>query len=316
MTEPVTPDEILDRWTRRPLDFEPGTQWQYSNTNFVLAGRILEQVSGRPLTDFLEDRIFRPLGMKSPINLEQKSLSDSGAKGYTRFGRGPLRPVHPEARGWLFAAGELAMTARDLALWDIGLMQSKLLRRDLMEEMIRPAMLKNGAPTSYALGVGISNAAGHPRLRHGGAVAGFVALNNVLLDEGTAVVVFSNVDGSSAPDSIARQVEPLLLVEKEDPQAAAQLAQARQIFSELQAGTIDRTLLTSDADSYFTSEVLSDAAASLKPLGPPERFEQTSMTLRGGMTLRTFQIRFPSGTALRLSTFSDDHGRFAQYLIQ
>jgi len=316
MTESVTPDEILDRWTRKPLDFEPGTQWQYSNTNFVLVGRILEQVTGMPLMDFLEERIFRPLNMESPVNLEQQSLADSDAKGYTRFGRGPLRPIHPEARGWLFAAGELAMTARDLALWDISLMQGKLLKHDLMDEMIKPPLLKNGAPTSYALGVGISNSAGHPRLHHGGAVAGFVALNSIWIDEGAAVAVLSNVDGSSAPDSITRQVEPLLLAKKDDPQAAPQLAQARQIFSELQAGTIDRSRLTSDANFYFTAQVLSDAAASLKPLGTPEKFEQISMTLRGGMTLRIFQIRFPGGTTLRLSTFSDDRGRFAQYLIQ
>jgi hypothetical protein len=54
----------------------------------------------------------------------------------------------------------------------------------------------------------------------------------------------------------------------------------------------------------------------LKPLGPPTTFEQTSMSLRGGMTLRNFQIKFSGGTVLHLSTFSVDDGKFAQYLIQ
>ena len=316
MMQPVTPDEILDRWARKPLDFEPGTQWQYSNTNFVVVGRILEQVTGMPVMAFLEKRIFRPLGMESPLDLAHQSLADSDAKGYTRFGSGPARPVQPEALGWLFAAGELAMTARDLALWDLGLMEGKLLKPTLMDEIIKPGLLKNGAPTNYALGIGIFNAAGHPRLQHGGAVSGYVSLNTVWLDQGAAVAVLCDLDGSSAPGSITRQIEPLLLAAKEDPQAAPQLDQARRIFSQLQEGTIDRSLLTSDADSCFTAQVLADAASSLKPLRAPESFEQTSVTLRGGMTLRTFQIRFPGGTALHLSTFSVDGGKLAQYLIQ
>jgi CubicO group peptidase (beta-lactamase class C family) len=316
MTGPVTPDEILERFARIPLDFEPGTQWQYSNTNFVVAGRIVEKVTGMPLMSFLEKRIFQPLGMRSPIDLDAQSLADCDAKGYTRFGLGPVRPVRPEGHGWLYAAGELAMTGRDLALWDLALMEGKLLRPALLDEMIKPTRLKNGAPTNYGLGIGISNAGGHPRLQHGGAVSGFVSLNTVWLDQGAAVVVLCNLDGSSAPGSIANQIGPLLLAEKQDPQAAPQLEQARRIFSQLQDGAVDRSLLTSDANFYFTPEVLADAASSLKPLGPPATFEQTSMSLRGGMTSRNFQIKFSGGTILHLSTFSVDDGKFAQYLIQ
>jgi len=95
MTVPVAPDQILERFARIPLDFEPGTQWQYSNTNFVAAGRILEKVTGEPLMTFLEKRIFQPLGIKSAIDLDEHPLEDSDAKGYTRFGRGPIRPIQP-----------------------------------------------------------------------------------------------------------------------------------------------------------------------------------------------------------------------------
>jgi CubicO group peptidase (beta-lactamase class C family) len=316
MTQRVTPDEILDRWARKPLDFEPGTQWQYSNTNFVAAGRILEKVTNTTLMAFLKERIFHPLGMETSIDLDHQPLADSDAKGYTRFGHGPIRAVQPEAPGWLFGAGELAMTARDLALWDLGLIEGKLLKPALMGEMIKPVGLKNGTPTNYALGIGITNADGHPRLQHEGAVAGYVSSNTVWLDQGAAVAILSNLDGTNAPVSVTRQIGPLLLAETVDPKAASQLEQARRIFGQLQGGTIDRSLLTSDASFYFTPQVLADAASSLKPLGAPERFEQTGMTLRGGMTLREFQIKFSAGTLLHLSTFSVDDGKFAQYLIQ
>ena len=316
MQEPVTAQGILDRWAKKPLDFDPGTEWQYSNTNYVVAGRILEKVAGMPLMAFLESRIFRPLGMQSPIDLDAYPLSSSDAAGYTRFGLGPARAVAPEAQGWLYAAGELAMTARDLAVWDQSLIERKLLKPATLREMMKPVRLKNGAPVNYALGVGIAEASGHPRLEHGGAVSGFVSENAVWLDEGIAVVALTNLDGSRAAGAIVHQIGDWLLAEKLDPQAAPALEQARQIFSDLEQGRIDRSLLTSDADAYFTPQVLADAMASLKPLGAPQSFDQTGFEGRGGMVYRHFRIGFASGKSLRLSTFSTPDGKLAQYLIQ
>jgi CubicO group peptidase (beta-lactamase class C family) len=316
MLQSVTTEGILDRWAKKALDFDPGSDWQYSNTNYVVAGRIVEQVAGMPLMAFLESRIFHPLGMQSPIDLDAHSLSSSDAAGYTRFGLGPLRSAPPEAPGWLFAAGELAMTARDLALWDQSLMEGKLLTPASLQEMISPQQLRNGAPVNYGLGVGISNASGHPKLEHGGAVSGFVSDNAVWLDKGVAAVALTNLDGSEAARSIVEQIGAWLVLEQLDPQAHQALEQARQILRDLQQGRIDRSLLTSDADSYFTPQVLADAASSLKPLGNPASFEQTSFQMRGGMAYRHFRIGFGSGKSLRLSTFSTPDGKLAQYLIQ
>lgn len=316
MLQPVTADGILDRWAKKPLDFEPGTRWQYSNTNYVVAGRIVEIVSGMPMFTFLQSRILRPLGMESAIDLDAQPLSDSDAAGYTSFARGPVRPVQPEAKGWLFAAGELAMTAHDLALWDLSLLGGKLLAPSSLNEMITPGRLKNGTTTGYGLGEGVSDSADHPKLEHGGAISGFVSDNVVWLGQGAAVAVFTNLDGSSAAHSIANQIGPLLLSEKQDSQAAQQLEQAQQAFGNLQEGKIDRSVLTSEADAYFTPQVLADAAASLKPLGAPQSFEQTSFGLRGGMTYRNFRVRFVSGKSFNVSTFSVSDGKFAQYLIE
>ena len=316
MQQPVTAEGILDRWAKKALDFEPGAEWQYSNTNYVAAGRIVEIVSGMPAFAFLKSRILDPLGMASAIDLDTQNLTDSDAAGYTRFGPSPPRPATPEARGWLFAAGELAMTPHDLALWDQSLMEGKLLKPSSLAQMITPARLKNGAPTDYGLGVGIGNENGHPKLGHGGAVSGFVSDNVVWLDQGAAVAVFTNLDGSRAAASIANQMGPILLAAKEDPEAPNALALAKRVFGELQEGRIDRGLLTSDANAYFTSQVLADAASGLKPLGAPTEFEQTGFQLRGGMSYRHFRIQFASRTTLNLSTFFTPDGKLAQYLIQ
>jgi D-alanyl-D-alanine carboxypeptidase len=315
MLKPVTARAILDQWAKKPLDFDPGTRWQYSNTNFVAAGSILEKVTGTPLMSFLQTRVFRPLGITSAIDLAQHPLGDSDATGYTRFALGPLRPVPPEGLGWLFAAGELGMTARDLAVWDISLIEHKLLTPASLDAMMTPARLKNGAPTGYGLGQGVTDSGNHPKLSHGGAVSGFVSQNTVWPDERAALVVLTNVDGSRAPSRITDEIAWLLVGERDDPNGAQELARVRRIFGDLQQGKIDRTLLSSDADAFFTPQVLADAEASLKPLGSPEAIHQKSVELRGGMTYRHFEIRC-KGKALDLSTFTTQDGKLAQYLIQ
>src|SRR3954471_19868059 len=77
MLQPVTSAKILEMWARKPLDFDPGTKWQYSNTNYVIAGVIIEKASGRPLLEFLQEKIFAPLGMKSVANIDEKRLGDT-----------------------------------------------------------------------------------------------------------------------------------------------------------------------------------------------------------------------------------------------
>ena len=117
MEQPTTAQEILDRWAKKPLDFDPGTQWQYSNTNYVIAGLIVEKVSGQKLMDFLGEHVFHPLNMRSVWNSDEAKLTQTDATPYIRYALGPVRPAPKEGWGWMFAAGELAMTAHDLALW-------------------------------------------------------------------------------------------------------------------------------------------------------------------------------------------------------
>src|SRR5579875_824202 len=138
-THPITPDEILNRWAKKPLNFDPGTQWQYSNTNFVLAGKILEKVSGQELLPFLEQHFFQPLGMSSAGDCEVHNPAD--ATSYTRYALGRPRQVGREATGWYFAAGELCMTAQDLAKWDVNFLEQKILSAQSYEEFTREVKL-------------------------------------------------------------------------------------------------------------------------------------------------------------------------------
>jgi hypothetical protein len=174
-------------------------------------------------------------------------------------------------------------------------------------------LLKNGLSTHYGLGVDVNTQAGHRALSHGGEVSGFTAQNVVFPDDRAAIVVLTNQDAASASGAIANGIAPLLFATT-DPATPAKLEQARKIFEGLQHGTIDRSLFTDNANSYFSEEALKDFASSLGPLGTPQSFVQSSQGLRGGMTLRVFVIRFPQKT-LRAWTYEMPDGKLEQYQI-
>jgi D-alanyl-D-alanine carboxypeptidase len=314
MLQPVTAQKILDTWARRPLDFEPGTKWQYSNTNYVIAGLIVEKVARMPLLQFLREKVFTPLGMTSVTDTDEQKLPDSDPTGYLRYALGPLRPAPKEGKGWLFAAGELAMQAQDLAKWDISIVDQKVLKPASYRELSMDTLLKNGTSTRYGLGVSVSSMNGHRALSHGGEVSGFTAENIVFPDDRAAVVVLTNQDAASASGAIANGIAPLLFATN-DPATPAKLEQAKKIFDDLQKGTIDRSLFTDNANFYFGDQALKDFAAGLAPLGAPQQFVQVSQALRGGMTLRVYRITFAGNRALRAWTYEMPDGKLEQYQI-
>ena len=293
MLQPTTADRILDLWARKPLDFDPGTDWQYSNTNFVIAGLIVEKASGMPLLQFLSTRIFAPLDMNSVINIDQDHLPDTGPAGYLRYALGPLRPAPKEGQGWLFAAGELAMPVEDLAKWDLGLINQRLLKPASYKEMETEVRLKNGVGTRYGLGIMVRHEFGRRALIHGGEVSGFTSENMIFPDDHAAVIVFVNQDSSAASSDIARAIAPLLFAAANKEQSEEQ---ALGVLVSLQQGKIDRSLFTQNCNSYFTDQAVKDFSSSLEPLGIPRSFNQTDQTERGGMTFHAFEVKFASKT--------------------
>jgi len=311
MLQPETAQQNLDTWAKKPLDFDPGTQWQYSNTNFVIAGRIVEIVSGEQLFQFLSERVFSPLGMTSVWNSDAKQLQPPDATAYYRHALGPLRPAPQEGAGWMFAAGELAMTAHDLALWDESLIAQSILKPESYKAMFTEVKLKDGKGTGYGLGVEVRDRDGHRSIEHSGEVSGFVSDNEVLIDDGTAVAVLTNQDAVGAASTIAKLAAPLVA----GYPLTAPEQQALEIYRGLQQGRIDRSLLAPNLNDYFTPQAIADFEASLAPLGEPLNLRQSSEELRGGMTFRGFDITYP-GLQLRLTTYTYPDGKLEQYLVE
>ncbi|HEY7861889.1 MAG TPA: serine hydrolase domain-containing protein [Gemmatimonadaceae bacterium] len=313
MEKAITPQAILDHWAKQPLDFEPGTRWQYSNTNFEVAALIVQKVSGIPFWQFVHSRILEPLHLTSAVDFDSKGPSSVEPVGYMRYGLGSLRPAIPTGPGWMFGAGELAMTASDLARWDISVINQSLLTPASYAEMEKSVLLKNGVSSNYGLGVDVGMMSGHRMIEHSGEVAGFTAENIVFPDDSAAVVVLTNQDAAPASGAIGDKVASLLF-STEDADTQNRLARARSIFSGLQHGTIDRSQLTPDASAYFSAQALTDFQSTLGPLGAPSDFEQTAQRLRGGMLERVYRVKCSNRT-LRAWTYEMPDGKLEQYQI-
>ncbi len=313
MRKATTPQQIMDGWAKKPLDFAPGSQWQYSNTGYVIAGAIVQKVSGKTPFEFLQANVFPQLGISDAYNTNLKALPDSDARGYSRNALGPLRPSPKEGVNWMFGAGELAMTPGDLAKWDIAMIDQRVLQPASWRAMETTIVLNDGVAANYGLGVFVGRLDSHRMISHDGEVMGFTATNLIFPDDRAAVVVLTNQDAVDTSGEIAKKIAQSLF-DVQDSAANRALVEAKQIFAGLQQGKLDRALLTANCNSYFDDTARKDYRQSLAPLGTPSSFEQKAWRQRGGMTMRRYEIDFPK-RKLELVTYTMPDGKLEQYIV-
>ena len=316
MATPVSPQGIIDRWAKKPLDFTPGSKWQYSNTGYVVAGLIVEKVSGQSLLDFLKARIFTPLGITAYD--QDLAIGKGFPQGYGRAALGPVRPVTPAAPGWLFSAGELSMSARDLAKWDVARIDRNILTAEDWKLQETPVKLADGSSNGYGLGVSTGTTGGRFYVEHSGEAVGFLSENIVFPEEKAAIVVLTNSWSGNVTGAIEEAIAKAVL----PPPAAsvadtAALAHARAMFDQLRTGNLDRAMMTDDSNYYFDAVRLGDYKSSLAPLGKPASFVQTGKTrLRGGFVNRNYKLHLGKKDFVIVTyAESGDKGRYEQFLV-
>jgi D-alanyl-D-alanine carboxypeptidase len=314
---PGDPLAVVHEFAGKALDFEPGTQWQYSNTNFVLAALIVQKVSGEPFAKFLRDNVLDPAHLEHVLNLnvDQSKLQVTG---YMRNALAPIRPAALEAPGWYFGDGDLAMPVSQLLKWDLTILNQSLLTPASYKEMETPFTLKDGKDSHYGLGVEVLTQNGRHIIEHSGEVGGFVAENILFPDDHAAIAVLTNQEASEAASQIAQQIAPLLLTTPAPtttgaPDAFAPKLQA--ILTGLQQGHIDRSLFTADCNDYFDKDALSDYQSSLAPLGTITSVKPGGSSLRGGMTFGFYRVLFSGGTTVLVTVYLEPDGKIEQLLV-
>ena len=194
LPKPTTTQEIINRFVNKPLDFKPGTNWKYSNSGYILAGAIIEKVSGKPYGTVLHDDITAPLGL-AHTGYSTGSPPPGYAKGYMKLGS-PAPPINGSQAN---AAGGVYSNVDDLARWDRSFGANKVAPpATVTEALTAQARCPSGGcldspSTGYAFGWLVDKLRGHRYLYHPGLLQGYHASNAYLPDDDIAVVVLSNV---------------------------------------------------------------------------------------------------------------------------
>ncbi|HEY2396585.1 MAG TPA: serine hydrolase [Rudaea sp.] len=193
-----TPEQIVALFRDKPLEFQPGEKWEYSNSGYVLLGFLIEKISGVSYEKFVQDNIFTPLAMKDSGYDSNSAIIARRASGYAPGAHGPVNA------GFInmsipFAAGGLYSTTEDLLRWEQGLFGGKLLTAPSLQRMTTP--FKH----DYAFGLGIHVFGKHKVVEHAGGIEGFNSSLAFYPEDHLTIVVLSNLNGG-APDSIAQKL--------------------------------------------------------------------------------------------------------------
>ena len=199
LQEDYSEDELLKMVTNQELDFGPGEEWAYSNLGYVTLGLVIHRVTGKFYGDFLQERIFKKLGMTSTRIINEADIIPNRAAGY-RLEKGALKNqewVAPSVN--TTADGSLYFTIEDMAKWDEALDKQTLLSAESFRQMWTPVELNDGSHASYGFGWSLGkNALGHRLIEHDGAWQGFSTYIGRHPDEHLSVVVLCNRAGANA----------------------------------------------------------------------------------------------------------------------
>jgi len=203
-------DELLKVMMKLPLQFEPGTQWSYSNSGYLVLGLLTSKLAGKHWSEFQKERIFVPLGMTTTQVISERDLVKNRAAGYELDDKKEVKN-----QGWVdpslnrLADGSLYFTVKDLAAWDAALRERKFLRPASFEAWWTPVKLANGTSYPYGFGWSLVQQRGERLIEHGGSWQGFRTMVARYVDVGLTVVVLANL-AQAQPETMAYEIAGLV----------------------------------------------------------------------------------------------------------
>lgn len=314
MAKPIAEDELLRQYAGGKLDFEPGSRFSYSNTGYILLGRVVEKVSGESFGAFLTRRILKPLGM-GHTGYELNPADHRQAQGYTRFALGGPEPAVPEAKGWIAGAGGMFSTAGDLAKWNLALISGRVLKPESYALMTTTRTLSSGRVSDYGCGLTVKTQSGRQVLSHGGAVSGFFSWNATIPSTRSAVVMLCNLDDGLGP--LPNRLVSLLLKEPSNVPVVAGSTVAEtvnELFTQFQDGQVERNRLGKGFNHFLTEARLIGAARRLKPFGTPTQVDVLGVNERGGLEASSTRLTF-GRDRLHVTMYRNPDGRIEQFLV-
>lgn len=303
VTQHTSTDAQMYAFIAHPLLFTPGSQWQYSNTNYWLLGRILERVSGESYGAYVRAKLFAPAGMTQSAFVADEARLPNFSQGHWRGadGKQPLHVAPAIESFWATGAGSIVSTAGDLLRWDDALRAGKIVSPQSYALMTTPARLNDGSTARYGMGIGLDELDGHRSTWHNGGSNGTHTMNAVYPNDNAAIVVIENSIDSS-PEAASRDaffaLFPDALVAENTAAPDEDLtmrARAQNIVDEVLAGNVPSDTLVARFRSIASPQMQRQIADSLKPLGAQQKLIYRGKSERDGMVLYNYHVVFEHG---------------------
>ncbi|MCB9316602.1 MAG: serine hydrolase [Lewinellaceae bacterium] len=301
-----TPAALVDFFKNQPMDFDPGTQYSYSNSGYVLLGYIIEKVSGQTYAEYLKKNVFKRAGLTNTFYETQKRPIPNWAEGYQR-GTSGYEPAMPLSMTQPYAAGSLASTVEDLYRWTRAVHSGKMVAAGLLKKAHTPNILPDGINTHYGFGWIMGNIFGSPTIEHDGGINGFLSSLIYLPKEKITVAILANCDCNPPGETAAKLAalaagHPLVLEEMDVP--ASKLAEYEGIYEN---GIKQRRIITVE-NGILTSNRVGGLKTQLNPIG------KDKFRIKDALINVTFLRDEKSGqvTAVSLNTRSETDDRWVK----
>jgi CubicO group peptidase (beta-lactamase class C family) len=311
MREDHTPRDLVQLVKNSPLDFIPGEQHRYSNTGYVLAGMVIEKLSGKAYGTFIRERILEPLGMRDSCFNDQSAIIRNRARGYT-FNNYTLANAEYKSSSNPYAAGGLLSSAADMAKWMQAQGSEKLLSRAHWEQMWTNGQLRDGGSVGYGFGWYIRTTWSRKRVEHGGGIQGFKAGVTRFIEDDLSVIFLLNSDAN--PGRLGQRLFGIYLpaTQYRPPTAIADPAPdttdfLRRVTGALAEGTGDPSWYTAKVQRFYFPDRIKLRKGAFEGLGRLQSFDPIEVKEEAGRQKRIYRAVF--GTTPMLFTYwlTPDH---------
>jgi CubicO group peptidase (beta-lactamase class C family) len=313
-----THDEIARLFFARlqVLDFPPGQTWAYSNTGYLLLGNVIEKVSGKSYWEFLDERIFKPLEMRTSRSTEPAALISGRAAGYEWTGKSFKNRAALTENA--YGAGSIVSTAADMAKWDAALYGEKLLKIPSLIQMWTPAKAAGGAlaPFNYGFGWFVDTYHGHRVVAHTGGTPGFSSAIYRFVDDKLTVIILTN-HADRVIDQLAIDVAGMYVPALARPNSAQQDPDARtsqmlrKALLDLAAGKADPSLYTVAMQGFLKTAMGREIWPWVCADGEVKSFELSEREMTGSTSILRYKAVMGNATRWFSFTVTTD-GKIAQ----
>jgi CubicO group peptidase (beta-lactamase class C family) len=317
------PEDLLNLIANEPLDFPSGTRFKYSNTNYLLLGMLIQQLTKESYGEFLTQRLFRPLGMSQTTVNNSAEIISHRARGYTRIPGYTQNAVYFSPTN-AFGAGDVVSSIGDLVKWSEVLSTRKFLKHESYTAMWTPASSQTGA-VAYGFGWEIKEEGGHRLIAHGGNITGFSSAALYFPDEKLTIILLTNrgnLDAEKIALGLAGELDSAFLkreplpVNDTDPETTARL---KRIFIGMLAGQMGPEDFSDKLNRELGPLIRrgqAESKARAADFGRLERFElMESRTTSQGKKLQ-YRAFFEYQMRCRVYVSIDSYGKITNWGVQ